>query len=271
MLVFGLSTVLGCRNWQPADENLPRLPAARMKPDSISLEIAVANIPRDRADQLARLWAEIDEQGIALERRKVLDANGFRCGIATTQMPAVFRELVDVDNPKRVPPPLVAHQLIQNGFGEAHPIDVAGTNKLRWSVVGVDEQRRSGMCENATCFFELRTYPMGNGTAEIELCPRIRHGEARPKLSSENNAFSLRPLFDEVALTEVAFGCRLKPGETLIVGPTYPASGLGETFLDGAATESDVVRLVLVRLARTQMDDLFSPQKLHAPLVTSSQ
>ncbi len=241
----------------------------RMKPDSIALEIAVAYVDSAKADQLTTLWDAIDEQGIVIERRRILDANGIRCGIATAQMPAVFRELVDSD-PADDEQTLVAHQLIQNGFGEAHPIEVSAiVPRLNWSVFAVDHQTRTGTCDNATCYFELRTYPMGNGTAEIELCPKIRHGVPRPKLSSENNAFTLRPLLDEVTLAEVAFGCRLKPGDTLIVGPTKPSSGLGKIFLVGESEGSEVVRLVLVRLARTQMDDLFSPKKLHSPLATS--
>ena len=250
---------------------MSRLPAVRMKPDSIALEIAVAFVDLSKAKQLTQLWGAIDEQGIPIDRRRVLDANGIRCGIATTQMPAVFAELVD-SNEEDDQQTLVAHQLIQNGFGEAHPIEVSATvPRLHWSVLASDQQTRTGTCDNATCYFELRTYPMGNGTTEIELCPKIRHGAPRPKLSSENNAFTLRPLLDEVSLAEVAFGCRLKPGDTLIVGPTNPSSGLGKNFLVGESNGSHVIRLVLVRLARTQMDDLFSPKKLHSPLATPAR
>ena len=270
MAIFVALFGCGCRNWQPAEEKLPQLPAARMRPDSIALEIAIANIELSKIDQLAQLWDALDEQGIAIDRRRILDANGIRCGIAAAQMPAVFCELVEASPTNGNPPPLMAHQLIQNGFGEVHPIEVSATvPQLHWSVIQADQSTRSGSCENATCYFELRTYPMGNGTAEIELCPKILHGAPRPKLSNENNAFTLRPLLDEIALAEVAFGCRLKPGETLILGPTNPSSGLGRIFLDGAPDGSGVARLILVRLARTQMDDLFSPKKLHSPLATS--
>lgn len=250
-----------------------------MKPDSISLEIAIARIDREQADHLSELWEAIDEQGISVERRRAMDVNGMRCGIASSQMPPVFQAWIAADSPSANRARLTAHQLIQNGFGEIHPMEVTATvPALHWKVLGEDQAARSGSCQNATCLFDLRTYPLGNGTVEMEVCPKIRHGMPRPKLASENNIFTLTPLCDEIAMTEVAFGCRLKPGETLIIGPTSPPIGLGRLFLDGmpdranegANDAANEVRLVLIRLARTQMDDLFSPQKLSPPLATPS-
>ena len=262
---------MGCRQWQSSEEKLPRMPTFRMRPDSISLEIAIANIEPSGAVQLARLWDELDEQGISLERRRLLDRNGLRCGIAPTQLPAIFRDLIDDDNPKRRLPPMFSHQQIQNGFGETHDIEVtAAAEQLNWSVIDADQRTRSGNCPNAICFFELKTYPRGNGTVEIELCPKISHGAPRAKLTSANDTFTLQPVLDEVALAELAFGCRLKPGETLVVGPTVPANGVGETFLGHHDGDSGTVRLLLVRLARTQMDDLFAPKKLQSPLTTAA-
>lgn len=264
--------LFGCRQWQSAEEKLPRMPAFRMRPNSIALEIAIANIEPYGATQLASLWDELDEQGISLERRRLLDRNGLRCGIASNQMPAVFRELIDANDPQRKLPPLFAHQQIQNGFGESHNIEVtAAVEQLSWSAIDADERIRSGNCPNALCLFDLKTFPRGNGTVDLELVPKISHGAPRAKLSSENDTFTLQPVLDEVALGELAFGCRLKPGETLIVGPTERASGLGEIFLGRHSGDSGTVRLLLVRLARTQMDDLFAPQKLQSPLTTAEQ
>jgi hypothetical protein len=240
-----------------------------MRPDCIALEIAIANIEPSQIDRLSDLWDALDEQGVAVDRRRALDAYGIRCGIAAVQMPAVFRELANDDSPERRSQSLVAHRMIQNGFGEVHPIDVTGIiPSLHWTVVQPNSRQRSGTCGNATCLFELRSYPKGNGTAEIELVPKIRHGAPRPRLLNQHDSFTLQPLPDEVALDELAFGCRLKPGETLIVGPTKPTTGVGKLFLVDGDEQSGLVRLVLIRLAHTQMDDLFSPRKIQSPLAT---
>jgi hypothetical protein len=69
-------------------------------------------------------------------------------------------------------------------------------------------------------------------------------------------------------LPELAIHCRLKPGETLIVGPTRPEIGLGKSYFADAPSESAKMRLVLIRLARTQWDDLFLPQRPKSTLAT---
>lgn len=271
LIILGLLASCGCRPWAPAKEEVSRLPSFRMNPDSIALEIALANIRIEDAARLDELWRTLDEQAISVESRRVLDLNGFRCGIASTHMPAIFRELVDRENDSNNAPALVGHQLVQNGYGEFHPLEVGPTQaKLLWSLQDLEGRVRTGSCENATCLFELQTFAMGNGTAEIKLHPKIAYGQPKPKLASENNSFALRPLRDEIGLAELVFECRLKPGETLIVGPTHPAAGLGKSFLTDEQSDAGVVRLLLIRLARTQWDDLFSPPKKVSPLGTST-
>jgi hypothetical protein len=242
---------------------------ARMHPDSISLEIAVAHVRAEDRPLLDKLWPQLDEQGVSIERRRMLDKNGLRCGVASQQLPAEFRQLVASDV-ERDMPALSSHQQIQIGFGESHVIEMAPlVPQLQWSVIQADGSSRTGQCADAAFLFELRTYPIGNGTAEIELCPKIRHGSARPTLTAERDTFVLQPLLEQVSLNEIAVGCRLKPGETLIVGPSAGA-GIGGAIFGDPGGENAPLRLLLVRLAQTQMDDLFAPRRYQEPLTTAT-
>jgi hypothetical protein len=259
------AAVAGCRSWEPTEEDAAILPPIRMRPDTVALEVAVANLDSFGADRMGQVWSELDEQAIAVEQRRTLDRNGIRCGIMSAQIPAELRALLEPTKGGQ-PARLSDHQQIQSGYGETHDIALGPSwPQLAWSVTSAAARVRSGTCADATCWYELRTFPRGNGTAELELVPKIQHGQLRNRIAAQHDTLTLQPMAEEIALSEVAFACRLKPGETLIIGPTSAKRGLGEIFLAGPAGG---VRVVLVRLARTQMDDLFAPRQWQRSLTT---
>jgi hypothetical protein len=63
----------------------------------------------------------------------------------------------------------------------------------------------------------------------------------------------------------------LTPGQTLVLCGTEPLVGMGRQFFTtGGAPDTAGKRLLLIRLASTQYDDLFSPERVVAPTMRNS-
>ncbi|MCA9181425.1 MAG: hypothetical protein KDA51_08220, partial [Planctomycetales bacterium] len=61
--------------------------------------------------------------------------------------------------------------------------------------------------------------------------------------------------------SELKISAKLTPGQVLIVSSSTPAKALGSTFFVSKTAEHTEERvLLLVRLAESQLDDLFAPE-----------
>jgi hypothetical protein len=60
----------------------------------------------------------------------------------------------------------------------------------------------------------------------------------------------------------------LSPGEILIVSGTPDVKGLGQHFFASPNADEKSQTMLLVRLAQTQLDDLFAPDQILSPIVT---
>ena len=63
----------------------------------------------------------------------------------------------------------------------------------------------------------------------------------------------------------------LQPGQSLVLSTTLDVKGLGESFFSHDAASGAVRRILLIRFAQTQFDDLFMPGQTSAPLATPGE
>lgn len=280
--ITALAITSGCANWNANNETRSRafsLNSSTTSLDSVSIEIAVAQLDSDQATQLEQLLGMLDQQKLSLDIRQQLDRNGLVCGIMSSRPPAVFHELLrpfmpDPETLDIAARPLalaglldpvsrlLVHQRVSNRGGEAYPVGTSDVfDHVEWAV-NHSAGQTPGEASQARCFFDITTYPNSNGSITLDLTPVIRHGETIPQIGVADGSFVMNRGQRQVNLDDVGFKIQLRVGQTLVMAATDPFSDLGPAQnqlgrLLLSSEKPDETRLLLVRLVQTQMDDSF--------------
>ncbi len=275
-LALGLVVVAGCAQWDTPGRS-PLVPV-KMFDDSVALEITFVRFPWGQVDLGDDLWREIDEQQIDRSTRLRLDAQGFRVGVlsgylpdalarqlATTALgsPGELETITELDHESAV-----SSRHVQTRRGKRIDV-VASSNYARLPVLEYsgDGALQGRDYRQAECHFALRALPQADGTVEIELLPEVHHGELRPRLTPRPEMGMVmfetsrqRQTFDPLRVVT-----SLAPGEILVLGTRTDQSGSLAAGFFGVSTDGEGPReqkLLLVRLAQTQHDGVFSTEEL---------
>src|SRR5687768_10564000 len=82
-----LALAIGCSAWREEPASPSTLPAARMSPDTVVLEIFTLDAAGELGPLHEATWRQLDEQHLPAETRLRLSANGIRCGHCGLQLP----------------------------------------------------------------------------------------------------------------------------------------------------------------------------------------
>jgi hypothetical protein len=266
----------GCAKWKESDsEPKPlKFPASRMLPDSVSLELAVAQLDDSQVEQIAELWSRLDQQEIPLALRKQLDANGLRVAVVPSQLPGVLRELLA---PKEIDPKLldlmqtqmyeqgllkpaqrlISHSKIQNREGKSYDLAVTNVYPEKSWIVHSANGESAGAGKSVRGVMRIKTYPQGDGSVRLTVTPQIHHGDTRTEIGVVDRSFLFQNRQSLVEFDDLKMDVDLLPGETLICGPTSDIADLGELFFGVPGAVPGNQRIMLIRLVQTQWDDLF--------------
>jgi hypothetical protein len=266
-----------------------------MSPDSVVLEVALVDLPATDPAAAEDLWKGIDEQHIPPDLRRRLADHGLRCGVVGDQLPDWVASRLDERG---------KYLTLREEGGAASVSDVSVQRRIqcrpggRRSIPVADPSQElvinptgaatSARYFDAQCHLAVAAYPQGNGPVRVRLTPEIQHGPPRQRWVGQDGAFRIEGSRECVAFDQLAIEAALTPGQTLCFAATPEAKSLGKAFFDidtsisirrangGAETAGEAGttalrsprRFVLVRLAQTQADDLFSPQQRLAPITT---
>ena len=233
-----------------------------MSPDATVLEVATVRVTEEQSDDFDAIWEEIDEQFLPIDVRRSMAANGFRVGLSGAQLPDFLRQSLDGD----------ATSTEQNLYARQKRLQ---SRNGRRSVIMVDAQPRSHVAvlfnegggvtgetyHNARCLFGVKTFAANDGRVRLELTPEVQHGQPRTTWTGQDGAFRLNTEQASKTFDNFRMTATLSPGQTLLLTCTPDFLGLGHQFF--GSDERDVrQRLLLIRIAQTQLDDLFSPEFL---------
>ncbi len=268
-----LFAVQGCAKWKPdpvADSKLP-LPAPQMSPDSVTIETVLVRFPNESIGQLEQLWQATDESIVPLEHRRHLDKNGIRAGLLMGDLPLVVREQL-----QRVSSAVTTDALEYAGLaadadnrghlftcraGRRRELTVRREIANPMTIVTTRGGALSGdTFMRATALFDLRAIPHSDGTVTLRLIPEVQHGEHQQAYVSSE--FGVRPEIrrQQAVWQDLAIEAKLKPQELLVIASTQPPKALGQGFFTTRTAEQTEEHVVLlIRLAKTQLDDLFAP------------
>ena len=121
--------------------------------------------------------------------------------------------------------------------------------------------------EKPVGMLELSCEPLGDGRVRLQVIPSVEHGEIRQQWGTAEGAWMVYSNRPRQEFESLAFRTILSPGQTLLV-TAAEAKGLGAEFF--ARYEGNERSVMLVRLAQTQMDDLFNPTPVRRPLATTT-
>jgi hypothetical protein len=244
LLIFALALAVigpGCRPFGTANTPAgdparpsPLLGSNRAKTGTVTLEIAVVSIPRDLMDRFESVWAHADVQFVDYRTRRMLDRNGIRCGTLGTRLPGELTGLL-VWTPPMIDGEIaedarslqafdagsrVRAQLQQLQPGTQHWVACSAMHpSLNWFTLNED-QRRTGICFHAHCGMTVGLVSADDGGVQLRLHPEILHGQRRMRYGIDEDDFLLEPRQDRLPLRDLNFGCRLLPGQTLMIACT---------------------------------------------------
>jgi hypothetical protein len=249
-----------------------------MSPDSCVLEVCFVRFPFGDPEVNQQLWQEVDEQHFPAELRRRLAQNGFRVGLLDGQIPATLSKLLDLNDEP-------------HAAGEANQVnqvDLAGPDSqsppVRWHLEtragqrkviiasGVYDQLPVLICESgelggqtysqAQAILAVKTFPQSDGRVRVEITPELHHGELRQRWVGQQGMWRLEAGKQERVFEEMGFSATLSPGCMLLVTSLPNRAGsLGHHFFteDNGKLEQ---KLLVLRLAQTQHDGLFSPTRM---------
>ncbi|HZN36066.1 MAG TPA: hypothetical protein VFB80_19685 [Pirellulaceae bacterium] len=267
----------GCARWVTTKVEPPsQLPQVKAAADAVMLDVAFVKQPAADVDSYDAIWAAADEQVLSTDLRRRLAANGLRAGVFGQDLPAPLRELLD--NPTAESQGQEADAEGGEGAGSRRHLQVrtgvwkkvyaSQTQPLLAVLLHTGGSVHGHQLTSAQCLFGLKTYPKGDGRVKLDLTPEIEHGELKPKFIRSEAQLVQSIGRDRLMLDELRIEALLSPGQWLLLSTTRDVKGLGENFF--VDTPSGAVRrtLLLVRVAQTQLDDLFAPEQTSAPLAT---
>ena len=269
-LILGWILILGCAGCRSVPtggevDREPLLPLPRMSSDSVALEIAFVDVPTDDAGWSDRLWQQVDEQHLTPEFRRNMQSNGFRCGIVGVQLPQELRQ--QLDRFQNASSRLLAemaqggkfrpkNRRLQLREGSQSEIVTSGLRDSLVVLIHEGDQVVGRTFQEAQTVFDLRAYPQGDGSATIHLTPHIQYGPPRQKWIGRDGMFQREVARKAQVFDDLTIKSNLLPGQTMMVTSFEMSRSLGGNFFRNA--ESDAVqKMLLIRLAQSQHDDLF--------------
>lgn len=268
-VLAALCWLAGCHSQMQRDRSL--LLPARMGPDSVALDIIFVRCPVGERRFEADLWEEIDEQVLPALLRQRLGQNGFRAGVVAGQVPRVLAELMDLTDQapahsqvqqvelasaESEPRAMCRHmQLAAARRGEVLASDVYDTLPL---LIWREGELAGQTLHQAQAVLALKAFPQPGGRVRLELVPEVHHGQPRQSWVARDGMFLLEATRPREVFDWLQVAVDLAPGDMLLLSslPTRPGS-LGHYFFAAGEGKAEH-KLLLVRLAQTQQDELTS-------------
>jgi hypothetical protein len=277
----------GCAHWSKdaITESKPLLSQPKMSLDSVVVETVIIRFPKEQANVLDNLWATVDESVLDVELRRKLIENGVRGGVLIGDLPSGVRARMEqLANNSRTDPLEQANlaadvksaiNRLQCRAGRRKEVHVRREISQPLVVLTSEEGRVEGAnYEQPAMLFDLRSIPHGDGQATLELTPEIQFGEERKAFVRSD--FGLRPEMsrERKRWDELSLSVKLRPGQMIALSCNGEpkSSNLGKAFfVTHTAEQTDERVLLLIKLAETQLDELFAPEGVAAAQVVAER
>ncbi|NUQ63613.1 MAG: hypothetical protein HUU20_14145 [Pirellulales bacterium] len=270
-LVAMVAAVVGCTTIAHEAKKSP-LARAQMSSDSTVLEIFFLRVGFGDPEANQSLWAEIDEQHFPPLLRQKLAQNGLRVGLVSGQIPPALAHLMQLDD-KPAPTsanegagvegldsePRVLRRHLQARAGRRSEV-ITSSEYEELPVLLCDSGHPGGRTyAKAQGVFAVTAWPEPDGRVRLELIPELHYGEARQRWVGGEGSLRMEAGRERRTFDDLLIPATLGPGHMVVLSslPSRPGS-IGHSFF--TLTESGKLeqKLVVIRIAQTQHDDLFA-------------
>jgi len=265
-----VGALAGCGSWQKNPKGARKiLASARMSQDAVVLELVSIHLPLQHRSLDEVLWREVDEQLLSHAVRVRLAENGIRCGVLGGAFPAALSEVLKGRKPSEKLQQLddrnqisVHAKRIQNRSGVVHRYLLSDTVNEELHAFTLTNGRLQGRTyPKAQCLLGMQTYPQLDGTIKLLIVPEIEHGESRQRWVGEEGSFRYAARRDNQRFDKLRIETILRPGQTLVLTNQIDQAGLGKQLFVESDNGGGKRKIVLIRLAQTQLDELFTPPR----------
>ncbi|HID76659.1 MAG TPA: hypothetical protein EYP56_11765 [Planctomycetaceae bacterium] len=264
-------SAIACTPW--SKRHTSPLRPAQMSPDSVVLEVFFVRFPFGDSEANGALWQEGDEQHFPPVVRRELVRNGFRVGVVGPQPPAPLARLLALgDQP---PGPLGEETTSGDQLGEepavsgwhsqcraGRRLEIAASKLYPELCLLIPDE--GGLCgesyRNAQGILAVTPELERDGRVRLQVVPELHYGQARQQPVPARGGFRLEVRRPRRVFDQLGFAATLTPGQMVLVGclPNRPGS-LGHHFLTQVRNGQREQKLLVIRLAQTQHDDLVVP------------
>lgn len=271
-----ITVIPACAQWSREKEleSGNFLPKPQKSLDSVTVETVLVRFPEQRKQELVDIWQNVDESIFEIEFREKLDRNGLRAGLMIGELPQVVREQIEITSQEQVTNALEHAGLAADVDNKMRQLRCrAGRRKelilrrdlaMPLTVLSASDGAVSGATYyQPTVLFDLRVMPYGDQQTTIELTPEIQHGELRPAFVSTDLGLRSEMQRSQQVWQDLTIRSKLKPGQVLLVAASLPPKALGAAFFTTqTAEQSQEYVILLIRVAESQLDELFAPDEV---------
>ena len=274
--LLGIS-LSGCASLTHVSKESSILPAPKMSRDAVVVEMLTVEMPLNHPAEEEDMWKEVDELHLPVELRRRLTAAGIRCGIAGNELPLALQALIaDVDDDaqvvdeggKSLSVTRPSRRRLQCRKGNRHQLLLADVQE-ELSVLWRDQGRvRGATYLDAQPLLVVRAFPQQDGKAKLTLEPQIHHGDARNRWVGRDGMFLMETSKERRQFEDLTMEVTLSAGEYMLVSSTRENQGLGERLFQIVGDDRKK-KVLILRLAQTQLDDLHGEHTASEPLATT--
>jgi hypothetical protein len=249
VLALLAGALAGCFTGQP-ERSLSRLgPAGLGGPageDVVQIDVALVERPLGDRYVNGELWELADEQGVTLERKAVLEENGFRVGQVGGLPPVGLQALLT--SPRSCPDP---HRLaVRAGNPTAvtlGPVWKACRFEVRQGAAAVGVE-----LADAQCLLEIVPTLTDDGRTTLRFTPHVRHGQPRmvPQAAQGPDGWRRWECVArqaEETYAALSWELTVAPNEYVVVGTHLNKP---DTLAQRCFTDAGVQRLLVLRTGR---------------------
>jgi hypothetical protein len=251
-----------------------------MSPDSVVVEVAVLELAAGEEPASEQFWHGVDEQNLPFELRRRLSRQGLRFGVIGAQVPDWIRHRLqqqskhlklDEARGTAMPNDIAVHRRLQCRAGQRRFLPVASVCEQLMLEDPAASSLASREYADCQCQLAVTASPLGDGRVRVELMPSIHHGRPRQRWVGRGGLFHAEVARERAEFEDLSIDAMLSPGQTLVIAASPTAGRLGQAICDGRSDDHARGKLILLRLAQTQLDDLFDPHQTLTPIATLAQ
>jgi hypothetical protein len=284
--IVAMAIVAGCAQ---VVHKKPTSPLAKpgMSPDSVVLEFYFVRFPFDNPEINGATWDEIDEQPFEARLRKQLAESGFRVGLIQGELPSELQKLIVGEAKAEVANEPAAELDEQQPAGTIQPqvvtLDEESSARKRTQQLRAGQRSEilaSGIYDSLPLIeldqgelrgkpypkgqglLAVKSFPQGDGRVKIDVLPELHYGEQKVNyVGDQMGMLRIDTGRSKKVFEQLAMSATLSPGEMIVLGSLPERRGsLGHYFFTEPTGGKLDQKLLIIRLAQTQYDDLFGSE-----------